>query len=585
MFEKKNLRKYKKSNLKKYKDKIDTGDIRVNYFVEYEINRCVDLLKNKMVEYEPIAVMDAIDFFEANFRWSNGSPMRFTLFQKVFFELKYGFFINHMKTMQDGNGDEYLEKVRELFFDEVYLEMGRKMGKTEMEAVDPLFRLTLLGVPGEEYFNASDTTKQADILMKALKIMVSGSKYADMFKFIESYPKKCTYIPENIVFNVIPATFERFQSIKGASITIDEIHLFTKNPTQDAITSQSSSKNPQITYITTAGKLRNGLYDEFEKIHIENMKSNYKDSRLLVLKYVLTDVDEIADPDNWIKALPNLGVTYSKENVAKKIQKAQTDSVARLALLTTVFGIKQNDVFSYFSEKHTWRRKLPDNVFKKFNNGYCVLGVDLATSYDFSSVCYMTYHNGKYYVKMRNIKPKSADEKMALDKQELYQKFVDNGSLLESDGYTIDNKKLAENVVSELEKEGIIPLVVGYDNYFAREFMEVIKRRFGQNIGDEVRQGAMTMSEPLKKLHSDFENGNIIFDCPMLAKAIEHVTVQIGKNSEIRPLKGNRDNKIDPFMAMFDAYIAMQRTGLVKYETYFFDREDEEEIICEVLND
>jgi len=585
MFEKKNLRKYKKSNLKKYKDKITSGDISVNHYVDYEIDRCIALLKEKAIEFDPDLVMDTLDFLEEGFCWSNGSRMRFTLFQKVFFELKYGFFINHSKTKQDGNGEEYQEEVRELFFNEVYLEMGRKMGKTELQAVDVLIRMILLGVPNEEYFNGSVTTEQANTLMDALQGMVSSSRYSEMFKFTKAYPRKCTYIPKNIVFKVIPATFRRFQGIKGASITVDEIHLFTTDPTKDARKSQKASQNPQITYITTAGKIRDGLYDQFERVHIDNMKSNYKDSRLLVLKYVLPSVDEIADPNNWMKALPNLGITYSKEDVASEVREAQSDSVARLALLTTVFGIKQNDVFSYFSEKHTQRRRLPENVFKKFNNGYVVLGVDLATSYDFSSVCYMTYHNGKYYVKMRNVKPRSADEKMALDKQELYKKFVDNGSLLESDGYTIDNKKLAENVVSELDGEGLIPLVVGYDNYFAREFMEVMKRRFGQGVGDEIRQGAMTMSEPLKKLHSDFENGNIIFECPMLAKAIEHVTVQIGKNSEIRPLKGNRDNKIDPFMAMFDAYIAMQRTGLVKYGNYFFDRENEEEVICEVLND
>lgn len=552
-----------------YKEKIDNEEIIVSERVAYEVNRLMELQEQDNIIVDPDEIHRFIKFAETHFTWSDGTPMKLALFQKVFLESIYSYKIKFQKTYQRSDGTFYTKEVIEDHFREVYLEMGRKMGKTELIALINIFEMLKCKTKDATFFCASENTEQAKLLINAFNsIISSSSKHKNKFKLKISYPGKVLYKPKNILLQLMPNKYSRYQGIKSECITIDEIHLMKEDPTDDAKNSQKSKINPKIFYITTAGILRNGLYDEMAQKHKDDMKEKNLFSRTLVFKYTLDNINEMNDSNAWAKALPNLGITYSKEEVEADIIEAQRNPKKKIKLITTIFGIPMNSGIAYFKLEHAETKEIPKEIFAPDN--YIMVGADLSNSRDISAIPLMNYRDGIYYTKLLAFIPQNSWEHLTQDKRDDYRKLVDEGWLIETPSKYIEYDELADYVISIIDEMELYPRGVAFDRWKSTDFMTKMKNRYGRSIGIEIAQGAKTLALPFEQMYKDIDNGKIVFDNPLMADAILNVITKADTNGNLIPDKRHNSQKIDAFAAMLNAYTAMRDVGLTKHGDAFY---------------
>jgi phage terminase large subunit-like protein len=549
--------------INKYYKAINDKKIVVNSLVLQEVERLIELQSTENITFDTTLSDTKIEIIERDFEYSNGSGEKFklTLFQKMFIEAIYSYqYTFEVEVLRD---EEFVkEQKTEDLFQEIYLEMARKMGKTELLAVLNLLELMDKRNKNQTLINASLTLEQSNILFTAMRLIAQNSKYGEHFKFYKNSPKRAVFVPKNNTLTMMVSEEDKLQGQKVKNATVDEIHTLREDISPVIKLGMKAQTNPKAIYITTAGVVRDGMYDEFEK----NIKRQFKNkelfSRMLKFVYKLEDVSEISNSDNWQKAMPNLGVTYSKEDVLEDVKKAKTSPKLKVQLLTTMFGIKQSANMSYFDMSHATKKEIPAEMLR---DKRVIVGVDLAKVNDFACVSIVNYSDEKYYTHIIGMKADNNEQKLATYQKERYDLMIEQGDLTLSSQPVIDQKELVKLTCEYLRENELMPVMVAYDPWFAKTFIEEFGNEFPVDF-IEVRQGGQTMAEPFKKIYNDLEVGNVYFESELLSDSIKNVVSRPDANGNLIPNKKNAGNKIDAFAAFFNAYIVMQREGFNDYD-------------------
>ena len=552
--------------IKKYHDAIKKGKIKVNKYVNQEIERLIELQSAPNIAYDTTLSDKKIEIIERDFEYSNGNGQKFqlTLFQKMFIEAIYSYkYTFETEVLRD---DDFVKEMKtEDLFQEIYLEMARKMGKTELIAVLNALELMDKDNKNQTMFNMSLTLEQSNLLFNALKIIINNSVYAEHFKFYANSPKKVVFKPKNNTLTLITSDEDKLQGHKIKNATVDEIHTIPKDISPVLKFGTKSQINPKLIYITTAGVVRDGMYDIIEKKINRQMKNKDLYSRMLKLVYKLDDIKEVNDSDNWQKAMPNLGVTYTKEDIKEDVKNAKIDPELKVQLLTTMFGIKQSSNMSYFDLAHAEKKEIKREMLYDTR---VIIGVDLAKVNDFACVAIMNYDQGNYYVHLIGMKADNDEQKLATYQKNRYEKMIETGDLILSSQSVIDQKELVTILTEYLNDNKLEPVLCAYDPWYANTFLEEFQKNFYCDC-IEVRQGGKTMADPFRQIYNDFEVGNIYFESELLADSIKNVVSRPDANGNLIPNKKNAGNKIDAFAAMFNAYIVMNREGFKDYDWIF----------------
>jgi phage terminase large subunit-like protein len=549
--------------INKYYKAIKDKKIVVNNLVLQEIERLIELQSTENITFDTTLSDTKIEIIERDFEFSNGSGKKFklTLFQKMFIEAIYSYqYTFEVEVLRD---EEFVKEFKtEDLFQEIYLEMARKMGKTELLAVLNILELMDKRNKNQTLINASLTLEQSNILFTAMRLIAQNSIYGEHFKFYKNSPKRAVFVPKNNTLTMMVSEEDKLQGQKVKNATVDEIHTIRDDISPVIKLGMKAQENPKAIYITTAGTTRDGMYDEFEK----NIKRQFKNkelfSRMLKFVYKLEDVSEISNSDNWQKAMPNLGVTYSKEDVLEDVKKAKTSPKLKVQLLTTMFGIKQSANMSYFDMSHATKKEIPAEMLR---DKRVIVGVDLAKVNDFACVSIVNYSDEKYYTHIIGMKADNNEQKLATYQKERYDLMIEQGDLTLSSQPVIDQKELVKLTCEYLRENELMPVMVAYDPWFAKTFIEEFGNEFPVDF-IEVRQGGQTMAEPFKKIYNDLEVGNVYFESELLSDSIKNVVSRPDANGNLIPNKKNAGNKIDAFAAFFNAYIVMQREGFNDYD-------------------
>lgn len=75
----------------------------------------------------------------------------------------------------------------------------------------------------------------------------------------------------------------------------------------------------------------------------------------------------------------------------------------------------------------------------------------------------------------------------------------------------------------------------------------------------KVKQGAKTMSNPMKELEADLKEKNVVYNNnPILKWCLLNTAIEVDKNENIRPIKGrNSKQRIDGAVSLIDAYCVL----------------------------
>ena len=357
------------------------------------------------------------------------------------------------------------------------------------------------------------------------------------------------------LLEVRPLSINKLQGLRCKVATVDE--WLSGDLREDPIGAieQGASKIDDYLIVATSseGTVRNGSGDTIKMELMKILKGEYENPHVSIWYYRLDDINEVADPEMWIKANPNLGKTVSYETYQLDVERAENAPAARNDILAKRFGIPMEGYTYFFTYEETLRHKRKRNFWKM----PCALGADLSQGDDFCAFTFLfPLSNGNFGVKTRSYITDLTLNKLPLAMRLKYNDFIKEGSLIVLEGPVLDMMQVYDDLEQHIYDKEYEVCAFGYDPYNAKEFVERWEQENGPFGIEKVPQGAKTESVPLGELKTLASERMLLFDEELMTFAMGNCITLEDTNGNRKLLKKRHEMKIDNVAAMMDAYIA-----------------------------
>ena len=538
-----------------YYDEIISGKVTVSVKVKRVYQKLVQDLDNEMSEweYDPKRANHAIEFVENFCKHSKGKmggkPFIMELWQRAMTAALFGFV-------------HKIDGVRK--YREFILIVARKNGKSAWASAIALYMQMADGEPGPECVSAATKKDQAKIVWSEAKRMVKKSPVLS---------KRMRCLVAEIVSDFNDGVFKPLSSdsntLDGLNVhcsVIDELHAIEDKNLYDVIVDGMTAREQPISIITTtAGTVREGIfdikYDECERIINGYDSGEYVDERVLPIIYELDNRKEWTDPECWAKANPGLGTIKNANQLKAKVEKAKANPLLVKNLLCKDFNIREtsNEAWLTFEQINNPTKYDLELLKPRYGIG----GADLSSTTDLTNatVIFMLPNDQNIYVKQMYWLPEDLLEQRTKEDKIPYDIWCDLGLLRTTPGNKVHYKFVTEWFL-EIQNEYDIYLPwIGYDSWSATYWVEEMRNNFGKECMEPVIQGKKTLSGPMKSLGADLSSKKIIYDNnPILKWCLTNTSVEIDKNDNIQPAKGNSSRRrIDGTAGLLNAYVTLER--------------------------
>ena len=364
------------------------------------------------------------------------------------------------------------------------------------------------------------------------------------------------------LLEIRPMSIDKLQGLRVTVATIDEWLSgdVREDPIgaleQGAAKEQGSAENNDylIVAISSEGTVRNGSGDTIKMELAEILKGDYYNPHVSIWWYKLDDLDEVADPEMWLKANPNLGKTVTYETYQLDVERAEKNPAARNDILAKRFGIPMEGYTYFFTYEETLPHRRRD-----FWRMPCALGADLSQGNDFCAFTFLFPLSGDAFgVKTRNYITELTLKQLPAAMRVKYDQFMKEGSLIVMPGTILDMMQVYEDLDNHISECEYDVRCLGFDPFNAREFVERWERENGPFGIEKVIQGSRTESVPLGELKKLAEERLLLFDEELMTFAMGNCITIEDTNGNRKLLKKRYDQKIDAVAAMMDAFVAFK---------------------------
>ena len=558
-----------------FRDAVIRGEIPVCKEVSMEMNRIDDLIANPGVYYDEDAVEGWIRYCENELTLTDGSDLILLDTFKLWGEQVFGWYYFVERSVYepnpDGHGGHYVRKqIKKRLINKQYLIVGRGAAKSVYDScMQSYFHVVDLSTTHQ--ITTAPTMRQAEEVMSPIRTAITRSR-GPLFKFLTegslqnttgsranrmklaSTKKGIENFVTGSLLEIRPMSIDKLQGLRCKVATVDE--WLSGDIREDVIGAieQGASKNDDWLIIATSseGTVRNGSGDTIKMELMSILKGEYINPHVSIWWYKLDSIDEVGDPDIWLKANPNLGKTVSYETYQLDVERAEKAPAARNDILAKRFGLPMEGYTYYF----TYEETLPHRP-RTYWQMPCSLGVDLSQGDDFCSFTFLfPLSNGCFGVKTRNYISSLTLMKLPAAMRVKYDQFMEEGSLIVLDGTVLDMIEVYEDLDKHIIDCGYDVRSLGYDPYNAKEFIERWTSENGPFGVEKVIQGAKTESVPLGELKKLAEERMLLFDEELMTFAMGNCITLEDTNGNRKLYKQRREQKIDAVAAMMDAYVA-----------------------------
>ena len=558
-----------------FRDAVLRGEIPVNKQISQEMNRIDELIANPGVYYDDEAVEGFVKYCEHELTLTDGSDLNLLDTFKVWAEEIFGWYYFVERSVwvpsKDGHGGRYvLKRIKKRLINKQYLIVARGAAKSMYASCLQSYMLNC-DTSTTHQVTTAPTMKQAEEVMSPIRTSITRSR-GPLFKFLtEGSLQNTTGSKANRVklaatkkgvenfltgslLEVRPMSIDKLQGLRCKLVTVDE--WLSCDIREDVIGTieQGASKNDDylIVAISSEGTVRNGAGDtikmELEKI----LKGEYRNPHVSIWWYKLDSLDEVSDPEMWIKAQPNLGKTVTYEVYQLDVERAEQAPATRNDILAKRFGIPMEGYTYYFSYEETLCHRKRD--YWKMS---CALGADLSQGDDFCAFTFLfPLGDGSFGIKTRNYISSVTLSKLPAAMRLKYDQFMDEGSLIVLEGTILDMMEVYEDLDNHIMNCQYDVRCFGFDPYNAKEFVERWEQENGPCGIEKVIQGAKTESVPLGELKKLSEQKMLLFDEGLMSFAMGNCITLEDTNGNRKLLKKRYEQKIDAVAAMLDAYVA-----------------------------
>lgn len=561
-----------------FRDKVLAGEIPVSRTIEMEMNRIDDLIANPRYYYDDQAIEGFIAFCNNEMTLTDGADLTLLDSFKLWAEslLSWFYFERVTKFIPDENGHEgkyvQVDEKRRLV-NKQYLIVARGAAKSMYMSFIHAYFLTIDTATTHQIATAP-TMPQAEETLSPFKTAITRSR-GPLFKFLTAGSvhstsggnrNKALLTPtkrgiENFstksLLEVRPMNVDKLQGLRTKVNTVDE--WLSGDVRQDVISAleQGASKLNDwvILAVSSEGTVRNGIGDSIKMELLSILKGDYYDPHTSIWYYRLDEVEEVADPNMWIKAQPNIGKTVSYDTYQRDVARAENVPSARNDILAKRFGIPMEG-YTYF---FTYEETIPHQK-REYWQMPCAMGADLSQGDDFCAFTFLfPLGDGTFGVKTRAYITTRTFDKLPAAGRVKYESFIREGSLQVMDGTILDMIAVYNDIDDYIIRSEFDVRAFGYDPYNAREFVERWVTENGPYGVHKVIQGARTESVPLGELKKLSSDRHLLFDQELMSWAMGNTITIEDTNGNRKILKKRMDLKIDSVAALMDAWVAYKQ--------------------------
>lgn len=566
----------------RFRDAVIRGEIPVCETISLQMNRIDALIEDPGIWYDDQAVQGFIDFCEEELTLTNGEDVKLLPSFKLWAEDIFGWYYFEEMTVPepspDGRGTRYVRKrIKKRLINKQYLIIARGNAKSMYASFLHNYFLNIDTSTTLQVATAP-TMRQADEVISPIRTAIRRAR-GPLFQFLTDgniraaagtgYNKAMLDATKKGVENfftgslleVRPMTIDKLQGLRVKLATVDEWlsgdirENVIETLEQSARKEQGSAENNDwlIVAISSEGTVRNGPGDDIKMELMNILKGDYNDIHTSIWWYKLDDISEVGNPDMWMKASPNIGITVSYSTYQDAVEKAEKVPSQKNDILAKRFGIP-SEGYTYF---FTYDETLVFDKRLSFWKMPCALGADLSQGDDFCSFSFLfPLRDGKFGIKTRNYITELTLKKLPMSMRSKYDEFMKEGSLMIMQGTVLDMMEVYEELEQFIEDHNYEVCAFGYDPYGAEEFINRWERENGSYSVVKVPQGARTESIPLGELKKLAEERMLLFDEKIMSFAMGNCIALEDTNGNRKLYKKRREQKIDPVAAMMDAYIA-----------------------------
>ena len=558
-----------------FRDAVIRGEIPVCKEISMEMNRIDDLIANPGIWYDDQAINGFISFCENELTLTDGEDLKLLDSFKLWAEQIFGWYYFVERSVYipspDGHGGHYeTKRIKKRLVNKQYLIVARGAAKSMYGSCIQNYFLNV-DTSTTEQVTTAPTMRQAEEVMSPIRTAITRSR-GPLYKFLtegslqnttgsKANRQKLAATKKGIenfltgsLLEIKPMSVDKIQGSRAKIWTIDE--WLSGDVREDVVgaAEQGASKNDDylIVAISSEGTVRNGSGDTIKMELADILKGEYINPHVSIWWYKLDDIEEVANPDMWIKANPNLGKTVSYETYQLDVDRAEKAPATRNDILAKRFGIPCEGYTYYFTYEETLPHRRRD-----YWKMPCSLGADLSQGDDFCSFTFMfPLSGGAFGIKTRNYITEVTLMKLPAAMRAKYEDFMKEGSLIVMPGTVLDMMDVYDDLDNHITECEYDVRCLGFDPYNAREFVERWERENGPFGIEKVIQGAKTESVPLGELKKLSEERMLLFDEDLMTFTMGNCIVMEDTNGNRKLLKKRYDAKIDAVAAMMDAFVA-----------------------------
>ena len=554
-----------------FRDAVMSGKIPICKEVELEMYRIDALIDNPGYWYDNRAVEGFIHFCENEMTLTDGEDLHLLDSFKLWAEEIFGWYYYKERSVYDPELGRYVQKtIKKRLINKQYLIVARGAAKSMYAACIQSYFLNI-DTSTTHQITTAPTMKQSEEVLSPIRTAITRAR-GPLFDFLtegslqnttgsKANRQKLASTKKGIenfltgsLLEIRPMSIDKLQGLNTRINTVDE--WLSGDVREDVIGAleQGASKNDDylIVAISSEGTVRNGSGDTVKMELAKILKNEYRNDHVSIWWYKLDSIDEVGQPDKWLKANPNLGFTVTYETYQLDVERAEQNPAVRNDILAKRFGIPLEGYTYYFTYEETLIHRR-----RNFWQMPCSLGADLSQGDDFCSFTFLfPLGDDTFGIKTRNYISSRTLKKLPGAMRTKYEDFLKEGSLIVLEGTVLDMDQVYEDLDQYIIDSEYDVRCFGYDPYGAKEFVARYELENSPYGIVKVPQGSKTESIPLGELKKFSEDRRLLFDEKIMSFAMGNCITMEDSNGNRKLYKRKREHKIDCVAAMMDAYVA-----------------------------
>ena len=442
-------------------------------------------------------------------------------------------------------------------FRTAFVEICKKVGKSELAAAVALYLLYADNEPSAEVYGAAADRQQASIVFDVAKQMVEMSPALMKRSKLMGATKRIVNYSNAGYYQVLSAEVGGKHGFSVSGLVFDEIHTQPNRQLYDVLTKGSSDarQNPLHFIITTAGNDRHSIAYELHTKAVDILEGRRVDPTFYPLVYGLKDDEDWEDEANWYKVNPSLGYTVDIERLRDAYREAKQNPADEI----TFKWLRCN---MWVSSTVAW---IPDAIYMRGNEPIdmdalagrdCYAGLDLSSTGDITALVLIfppRDEEEKYVLLPYFWIPEETIPRRVKANSVPYDIWEKQGYIMSTEGNVIHYDFIEKFIMYLSEKYHILEIAV--DRWNATQMIQNLEGEGFTII--PFGQGFSSMSASTKEFYRLLMEGRIIHGGnPVLRWMAGNVVIDTDPAGNIKVTKAKSKEKIDGIVA---AIMALDR--------------------------